>query len=189
MIHVGGSSNIGPSSSRLCSPFSFLSSPPAMLTSTWPTAKTEKLKTPGQGAAEVCGKQDATAPFATCKWAGRAPARMLPCQVCLKATVFNEDTARVSLLTGTISGTQDAVPPLSSFRNNSWRTWLSIRQPRQSDVWNNTRASVLLKSDGVWLKGSESTEMVLLSNLHPGYMVVVWKFMKEQRHFRELPGV
>lgn len=39
------------------------------------------------------------------------------------------------------------------------------------------------------MKGSESTEMVLLSNLHPGYMVVLWKFMKEQRRFRELPGV
>jgi len=61
-------------------------------------------------------KQDSTAPFATCKWAGRVPARMLQYQTCLKATVFNEYTAGVSLLTGTVSGTQLNSPSPLIFR-------------------------------------------------------------------------
>lgn len=56
-------------------------------------------------------KQDSTTPFSMCKWAGRTPARMLKCQVCLKATVLNEHSAGVSLLT---QGTQSTLVTVSS---------------------------------------------------------------------------
>lgn len=52
-------------------------------------------------------KEDLTAPFSTCKWARRAAVRMLKCQACLKATMFNEySAAALSLLAQTISSTQ-----------------------------------------------------------------------------------
>ena len=45
---------------------------------------------------------------------------------------------------------------------------MSVPQLRQADVWNNTRAPVLLKSNGVRLKGPWSTETALFNNLYTG---------------------
>lgn len=117
-------------------------------------------------------KQDSTAPFATCKWAGREPARMLQCQACLKATVLNEYAAgftntRFTNTNRQVSGTQVTIPPLSSFGNNSQRKRMSILQLRQSEVWNNKhKGTGAIKIKWGLMEGPTEPETALMNSLY-----------------------